>query len=316
MPTLNDLYQQLQAAILANDYAAIAGLLSRIQELELVDPEQGFGDDKGRIPDGFNTLNPPLNPRQPHGDQSQQRSYWDLTGSRCGRCTVVPRYWRLTFDWTRPSGPDTTFDQLFGDSFAASSSAPHWDFRNWFVDITRPESGPVVILRRGRMARPAPEGVDSFREAVAARSSVEYDRCFWKCRVRLQSDRPPYYVAGNGLNVAWFLYYSPAVATETVRSTDSQVNSSGETGWTLAVIENQKRKPTAGGTVWTNSFAPLLRYELIHPGDPNPYEDRPPTNLEQPARPTFQCMGRNEFRLVQTFSPIPLHVAIVEPFFP
>lgn len=338
---IQDLQNRVNAAAAAGDFDAAFALLNELQAC--LENAGSDGLDKGTLDGGYETLNPALNPSQPHGDQHIQRSYWNLRGSRCGRCTSCPRYWKLTFDFSYENS-DATFADLFGVSFSDHKpplpegadpeverpNAPYWDYRNWFEDISSPGSPGVWILKRGKMAFP-PIGGDSgsFDEAMQARADLEYDKCFWKRRIPLRNE-PLDLTAGNGLNAAWFLHFEfigVDAGWEINKQLDSFINPETffKFGWLLSVIENQRQKPTsAGGGAWTNSYAPLVEYQLVPPYrqpydtdlPDNPAEDEYPYGNPRP-RATFNCLGRNVFEAVlESLSTYPKHTAILEPFWP
>lgn len=330
---IDALLQQLADAIASGNTGLANQLAAQIRELL----SQGVEDeDAGTIIGGYNTQDAILNPQQPHGTQAIQRSFWNFPGVRCGRCRSCPKYWKITFDWTRPNGPDAKFEDYFGPipqhsgegeigwGNGGDENAVFFDLKYLFCDSMSPESGPLVYIQRGPMARrPIGGESGSLQEAIQKRYFVEYDRCFWKKGLTVA--RPSGQMAGRGLNAAWFLYNADKVAPDEdlELQTDSSVAVGGPTpspgevnhkGWVLALVENTRYKPTSGGAgAWTNSYAPMLEYELV-PRQGDPFD--PPTDPEDAYPNIFNCFGRNEFVLRNNYLTIPSHVAIVEPFWP
>lgn len=315
--TADEILAAMLAAIEAGDYNLAYQLQLQLDSLA----SNAGGGQQTTVPDGFvETHNLANALPTPCGDQCVQNAYWDLRGSIFGLATQVPRYWRMEFFVEDGS---TLTDYLL-DNITQREYAP------WFKD---------VLLKRGVMRHRPIAGSDEFPDgyalAVQKVAPIEYSWGFWKQAIAAV-DPLTEQVIGNGLNVAWFLYYGgeipldefpqpdpeappgtpdpppyiPAAIPDPITEPFTETDSNGGTGWRIAIIENTRVKAT-GGLPWTNSYAPLIEYELLTRGEVPFDED---TVSGRPR--VFRTLDVNLYRPLNNYLNFPPHYLKLSPFYP
>lgn len=294
---IDALLAQIADALAAGDNNQLQILMAQLAFLQ----EGGADLSGGVVHDFLQTHNLRLCPVAPHGDQCVQQSVWKAR-SVCGRCSAVPRYWQLSFDFNPIYNDGLDYDHYFGPAGIVR------EYKHWFEDI---------VLKRGPMIREpfAPPGDDlsgNYAEASQARFEVEYTYAYWKRRTPPESRYQPGNVLANGLNVAWFLFYGEEPTGGEAPGPVDEPDYDSDNNWNLMIVENTRLKPTGSGTAWTNSYSPLLTYRLV-PRYREAYED---DALDDPRKTRFECLGANEFEVVENYLNLPKHLLTMKPFYP